>query len=167
MSKRPRSLKELVIADLERAQSLIRKVKDEIDPQFRIATPEGDYWIAMTLSADPAERVRELRKVSLFMAWKLSPGFTLASELIEPDAVHCFGATHKEQLAAISLIERNPLRFAKLQWLSPEQIGDEIRELLPKGAITLDAGMIDELKEYFGPQGKFPAVHIETGRVGG
>ena len=80
--------------------------------------------------------------------------------------VYCFGATHKEQLAAISLIERNPLRFAKLQWLSPEQIGGEIRNLLPKGAITLDAGMIDELKEYFGPQGKFPAVHIESGRVG-
>lgn len=57
--------------------------------------------------------------------------------------------------------------FAKLQWLSPEQIGDEIRVLLPKGAITLGVGMIDELKEYFGPEGKFPAAHIETGRVGG
>jgi len=121
----------------------------------------------MTLSSDPAERLEQLRKVSLFMARKLSPGFTLASELIEPDSVYCFGATHKEQLAAISLIERNPLRFAKPQWLSPEQVGDEIRDLLPKGANTLDAAMIDELKEYFGPQGTFPAVHIETGRVGG
>ncbi len=166
MSKRPKSLKELVIADLERAQRLIRKVNDEIDPQFRIATPEGDYWIAMTLSPDLNERQAQMRMVSRFMAWKLSPGFTLASELMQPDSVYCFGATHKEQLAAISLIERNPLRFAKLQWLSPGQIGEEIRELLPKGAITLDVGMIDELREYFVPEGKFPAVHIESGRVG-
>ena len=68
MSKRPKSLKELVIADLERAQRLIRKVNDEIDPQFRIATPEGDYWIAMTLPSDAYQRRNILSNLSLFMA---------------------------------------------------------------------------------------------------
>ena len=44
----PRNLRELVEADLRRALRIIIKIQDEIDPQFRIATPEGDYWIAVT-----------------------------------------------------------------------------------------------------------------------
>jgi hypothetical protein len=46
------------------------KVQDEIDPQFRFATPEGDYWIAVTLPADVYGRKVILRNLSLFMAWK-------------------------------------------------------------------------------------------------
>ena len=40
----PRNFRELLQADMRRAQNLISKVhSDPIDPQFRIATPEGDY----------------------------------------------------------------------------------------------------------------------------
>lgn len=37
----PRSFGELVLADLLRAQRLKIRIEDEIDPQFRIASPEG------------------------------------------------------------------------------------------------------------------------------
>ena len=77
----PRNFRELVLADLLRAQRLILRIDDEIDPQFRIASPEGDWWIGMTLSADLHERKRQMALVSRFMQWKLSPAFTLASEL--------------------------------------------------------------------------------------
>ena len=40
----PRTFKGLVEADLRRAARLIIKVQDEIDPQFRIATP--GKWMA-------------------------------------------------------------------------------------------------------------------------
>jgi hypothetical protein len=36
------------------------------------------------------------------MAWKLSPAFTLASEIISSDAVYCVGVSHHECDAAIS-----------------------------------------------------------------
>jgi hypothetical protein len=50
-------LRDVVRFDLERAQRLVRKVHpDPIDPQFRIATPEGDYWIGITLTEKPKER---------------------------------------------------------------------------------------------------------------
>jgi len=88
----PQTLLELVRADLERAQRLIRKVHPEpIDPQFRIASPEGDWWIGITLTENMRERARRLALVSDFMAWKLSPGFILASELHEPDAALSIG----------------------------------------------------------------------------
>jgi hypothetical protein len=45
-------------------------VGDEIDPQFRIASAEGEYWIALTLLDDEAERVRRLALISDFMALK-------------------------------------------------------------------------------------------------
>jgi hypothetical protein len=32
-------------------------VDDEIDPQFRIASSEGEHWIALTLLDNEAERV--------------------------------------------------------------------------------------------------------------
>src|SRR5262245_26621557 len=85
----PRNFREIVLADLLRAQRIIQRIDDEIDPQFRIASPEGDWWIAVTLDPDLAERRRLTRLISKFMAWKLSASFTMASELITPNAVIC------------------------------------------------------------------------------
>ena len=66
MVPEPRTFKELVEADLRRAARLIIKVQDEIDPQFRIATPEGDYHLAVTLPGESRERTMVLRRVSTF-----------------------------------------------------------------------------------------------------
>ena len=156
----PRSFREIVLADLLRAQRLITRIQDEIDPQFRIASPEGDWWIGMTLADDPHERARQMTLVSRFMQWKLSPAFTLASEIEVPDAVYCIGVSHRECCAVMSIITRNPIKFAAEQWLTPEQIGHEYPRMLPKGAASLDARAIAELEEWFGPEGKFPAVRI-------
>jgi hypothetical protein len=156
----PRTFKEIVLADLLRAQRLKLRIEDEIDPQFRIASPDGDYWIGMTLDADLAKRERQMRLVSRYMAWKLSPAFTLASETISPDAVYCIGVSHRECHAALSRIMRNPLRFGEIEWLTRAQIGDEYVGLLPRGKVTLDAKDIAELDEWFGPEGRFPALKI-------
>jgi hypothetical protein len=60
-------LREFVEADLRRAARLIIKVQDEIDPQFRFSTPEGDYHLAVT----PGGRLRApLHSALTFMAWK-------------------------------------------------------------------------------------------------
>ena len=67
MVPEPRTFRELVEADVRRAARLVLEVQDEIDPQFRIATPEGDYWIAVTL---PREGMLMLRRVSSFMRGK-------------------------------------------------------------------------------------------------
>jgi len=49
-----------VLADLLLARRLIVRIGDEIDAQFRIAPPEGDWWIGMTLDRDRAERKRQI-----------------------------------------------------------------------------------------------------------
>jgi hypothetical protein len=87
----PRNFREVVEADLRRAARLIVKVQDEIDPQLRMATPEGDYHLAVTLPADAYGRKVIFRNLALFMAWKQALGFTLASELYEPDSLYCVG----------------------------------------------------------------------------
>jgi len=73
----PKNLNEMVLADMRRAMRLKRTVEDEIDPQFRIASPEGDWWIGITLTNDAEERWRRLQLLSDFMAWKLSLGFVM------------------------------------------------------------------------------------------
>jgi len=156
----PRNFREIVLADLLRAQRLILRVQDKIDPQFRIASPEGDWWIGITLANDLVERKRQMSLVSRFMQWKLSPAFTMASELVQPDAVYCVGVSHGECYGVISLIKRNPITFGPEQWLTREQMGDEIPSMLPKGAGSLNACDIAELQAWFGPDGKFPAMRI-------
>ena len=156
----PKNFREIVLADLLRAQRLILRIQDEIDPQFRIASPEGDWWIGMTLIADPHERARQMGMVSRFMQWKLSPAFTLASDIIAPDAVYCIGVSHRECHAAMSRIMRNPIRFAEIEWLRRSQIDDAYVSLLPRGSATLNARAIAELEEWFGEDGKFPALRI-------
>jgi hypothetical protein len=164
----PRTLKELVLADLERAQRLIRKVHpDPIDPQFRIASPEGDWWIGITLTENAKERARRLALVSDFMAWKLSAGFILASELHEPDAVLSVGIQHNDYWALISLIERTPLAFSKPKSVLRENMDPVMLGLLPRGGRTITKARAKELAQWFGPEGKFPAVKIATDEIGG
>lgn len=163
----PRTLQELVQADLERTQRLIRKVHpDPIDPQFRIASPEGDWWIGITLTENAKERARRLALVSDFMAWKLSPGFILASELHEPDAVLSVGVQHNDYAAFISLIERNPLSFSAPKFVKRENMDPAMLALLPRGSRTITKARAKELVEWFGAEGRFPAVKIATREMG-
>lgn len=160
-------LRSLVVSDLLRAQRLIRRIGDEIDPQFRIASPEGDQWIGLTLPDDDAERKRRLGLLSDYMAWWLSPGFIMAAELAHPDAVFCCGVTARERAWCTSRITRQPLSFGEIEWQSNEILGDEVPGLLPTGRRWLSEKRIEELKEWFGPQGKFPAVFLDDiGRLG-
>lgn len=167
LAHEPRTFRDLVEADLLRAERLVRQVHpDPIDPQFRIASPEGDWWIAMTLTDDPNERKRRLQLVRDFMAWKIAPSFILASELAAPDAVYAIGVTHRERAGCLALIERQPLAFGLPQWMEEAQLGHEIPALLPRGTVILSEARIAELKATFGARGTFPAVNLLTREVG-
>jgi hypothetical protein len=156
------SFRDLVLVDLLHAQELVRVIDDPggIDPQFHIFSPEGEYWIAPTLSDDIAERSHQLQLMQKFMAWKRAVGFTLAAETKVPEGVFCLGIAYHGRLCAISTIVRNPLRFSPVHWLDRWAIDEELLALLPQGEITLDADSLAELEEYFGFGGKFPAIRL-------
>ena len=177
MVPEPQTFKELVEADMRRAARLIIRVQDEVDPQFRIATAEGDYSIAVTLSRDPRERTMMLRRVSAFMAWKKALGFILASELHVPDCVYALGVMREDVVACMARITRAPkpwtaANFGKVEWIDRSLIGQEMIDLLPRSALG-DAGRamskteVAMLEKWFGKDGKYPAVHIETGEMRG
>ena len=177
MVPEPRTFKELVEADLRRAARLIIKVQDEVDPQFRIATPEGDYHLAVTLPRETRERMMMLRRVSAFMAWKKALGFILASELHVPDCVYALGVMRQEVYGCLARIRRSPkpwtaVNFGKVEWIARSQIGQEWIDLLPRSALG-DAGRVMSkteiamLEKWFGTEGIYPALHIETGEVRG
>lgn len=168
----PRSFKELVEADLRRAARLVVKVQDEIDPQFRIATPDGDCWIALTLPADDDGRGTILRALSTFMVWKRATAFTLASELVEPDCVYGAGMALGERHACLSQIRRQPrpwtaASFGAVEWLAEGSIDPVIVGLLPEGPRPLTPKDVAACNGWFGRDGRFPAVHIATGEVRG
>jgi len=167
MTTRPHTLKDLLLADLQRAQNLVAKVHpDPIDPQFRIATPDGDYRIGITLTENPKERMKRLALVSDFMAYKLSVGFTLVSQMHEPDSVLAVGLLHTEFDALISLIDRKPSigttpSFGATKRVRRESIDPVILGLRPRGSRVITRSREKELQQWFGPQGKFPAVWLE------
>jgi hypothetical protein len=163
LAEPPRNFREIVPADLLRAQRLILRTQVEIDPQFRIASPEGDWWIGMTLEADSQKRGYQMNLVSRFMRWKMSSAFTMASELAVPNAVCCVGVSHHECHGVLSPIRRDPIRFGSEQWLTRAEIGDDVPSLLPRGAASLNVAALRELEEWFGVDGKFPALRIQGG----
>ena len=167
----PRTFREMTEADLRRAARLVIKVQDEIDPQVRIATPEGDFHIAITLPHDDYGRRTILRALALFMAWKQALAFTFASELIQPDAVYCVGISPKERFACLARISREPRpwtsrSFGAVEWLPEASIDPALFELLPRGAREITAKDLAAIEKWFGAKGKFPAVHIPTGQIG-
>ena len=168
----PRTFRELIEADLRRAARLIIKVQDELDWHFHLATPEGDYAIAMTMPNDDHERRMMLRRVATFMAWKQVLGFTLAVEIYEPDAVHCVGISARERASCIARIRREPrpwtaANFSSVEWLPEASIDPVIATLLPMGSRAMTPKEIAALQKWFGVDGKFPAVHVPSGEVRG
>ena len=136
------TFRQFVEADLRRGARLIIKVQDMLDPQIRMASPDGDYTIALTLPADAYERKRVLRRLSNFMAWKQAPSFVWTSELVEPDCVYSLGVSHREVHACYALISREPrpwtkYNFGGVQWLERTQIGNEMIDILPRGERSL------------------------------
>jgi hypothetical protein len=168
----PRTFKELVEADLRRAARLVIAVQDEIDPQFRIATPEGDYWLAVTLPTEEYERKSMLRRVSTFMAWKRASAFILSCQLTEPDCVYSVGIGLAERHACLSRIRGEPRpwtawNFGAVEWLATASINSMIADLLPITPRAMTPKEISALQKWFGADGKFPAVHIESREVRG
>jgi hypothetical protein len=164
------TFRQFVEADLWRAARLIVKVQDEIDPQFRFATPDGDYHLAVTLPGDGRERQLMLQRVSTFMAWKQAASFILASELSEPDCVYALGVSHREVHACLVRVRRHPRpwdasSFGTVEWLARDQVGQEMVDLLPRGARAISTTELAMLEKWFGASGKFPAVHVPSGEV--
>jgi hypothetical protein len=96
---------------------------------------------------------------------------SLASELIDPDAFRCAGIVFHERHACLARIRRKPRPWTKtsygpVEWLCEDAIAGELEALLPRGAVKLRIADVDELKNWFDKDGKFPAVHIATGKVG-
>lgn len=172
MAAKPRTLRDLLLADFERAQRLVASVHPApIDPQFRIATPEGDYALAITLTDNPKQRMKRLALVSDFMASKLSFGFTLASQMHEPDSVMAVGLLLDEFDALISLIDRTPVIGPAPSFSTPKRVRREnvdpiILGLRPSGTRVLTKARERELAAWFGPQGRFPAVLLAVSACG-
>ena len=168
----PRTFHELIEADLRSAARMIIKIQDEIDWHFRMATRKGDYAIAVTMPNDDHERRAMLERVATFMAWKQVLGFTLAVETYEPDAVYCVGISAGERASCMARIRREPrpwtaANFSSVEWLPEASIDPVIAALLPAGSRAMTPKEIAALQQWFGVDGKFPAVHVPSGEVRG
>ena len=164
------SLRDIVESDLRRAARLIIRVQDEIDPQFRFATPEGDYYLAVTLPSDPERRSVMLDRIKTLMAWKQVRGFTISSELMEPDAIYTLGVFHDEVISGIIHIERSAKPWSKtifkrLEWLPASTADPILLDLLPRGPRAMTPKDVSMCQKWFGPESEFPLVHVETGEL--
>ena len=77
------------------------------------------------------------------MVWKAATGFILISETKSPDALTATLVTRDKVVGASQLITRNPVKFAQPVWYGPENVSNEIIELLPPKTVQLNA---DDLK---------------------
>ena len=166
------TFRQIIEADLRTAARKIIRHQCELDPHWRFASPDGDYHLVTTLPADTRERQLMLRRVATLMAWKQVVGFTLASELIEPDSLYCLGVNHKEVHACASIIRRKPKpwtaeNFGVVEWLPRTAIGQELIDLLPKGSRTITRDELVMLEKWFGAAGTFPLVHVASREVRG
>jgi hypothetical protein len=172
LSHEPRTFRELVEADLQRAARLIIKVVDEIDWQVRIATPNGDYHLAITMPDDARERSAMLRRLEAFMDWKRAAAFCLCVEAHEPDAVYAVGISRQERHSCLARIARHPkpwtaANFGTVEWLPDASIDPAIAGLLARTPRPMTPKQVAALDAWFGVSGRFPAVHLPTGAVRG
>ena len=164
----PRTWPEFVFADMQRGIRLVKKIHpDPIDPQIRIGTPEGDYWLALMLGDAPQQYEYRMALIKDFLAFKQAVSFIWVSELKEPDAVVSIGVTRETTIGMMSVISRTPLDFSKPVLLQAEQIDDAMAAMLPRGAMSLSKSRIQLLETWFGPNGRYPAVLMSDDGVQG
>ena len=94
----PQTFAAVIEADLRRAARLMIKVQDEIDWQLRIATPGGDYHLAVTMPSEARDHDAMMRRLTTFMIWKQAAAFTLAVETVIPDAIYCVGISRTARI---------------------------------------------------------------------
>lgn len=165
----PRNFRELVEADLRRAARLIIKVQDTIDWQFRLATPKGDLHVSVTMPNEP-ERGVMLTRIATFMQWKQIAAFTLAVESGLPNGVYAVGLSKLERHNCFAHFSHEPKpwtsrNFDRVKWLPEKFVQPQIAALLPMSPRPMSPGDISSLQEWFGAEGRFPAVHIENGEL--
>jgi hypothetical protein len=105
------------------------------------------------------------------MTWKQALGFTLASELCQPDSVYCVGFMGRERHACLARITRTPKpwtakNFGPVGWLPDSSIDPMLSGLLPEGVREMSAKDLATIEKWFGVCGKFPAIKIATGELG-
>lgn len=151
-----------LVEDELRFSASIVLSREEVVPRFRIEVPgEAGYQLFVPLSDDTGERQWRLGLVSGFMAWKAASAFVMSTELVEPDAVLSVAVSRDLVCAALRGILRKPLMLGPVEWLSLNQIGDEIPKLLPPASATLSAAMMQDLERVFGPQGAFKVERVQ------
>jgi hypothetical protein len=100
------------------------------------------------------------------MKHKQAPAFSLATELAEPDALVTIGASSLLQIGFLSRIRRSPqFDFQPTQTLPPGRLDPGIISMLPRGANEVAPPLPEELEEWFGPTGRFPAIKIGKRRA--
>lgn len=147
-------MREAVLDEL-RFSCAVVLAREEVVPRFRVVTPEGDWTVFVPLPDDKGERMRRLRLVHGFMAWKSAVAFVLSTELREPDCVLSAGVARDRVLTAARPIIRKPLGLAAIEWLPESSVGDEVVALLPRGRVLLDEETEAELVRAFGVRGEF------------
>ncbi len=164
-------LREIVLADLARSIRLMVEVQDELDPQFRFATPEGDYALALMLPDNKNGRTLLYQRLRKFCALKQVVAFTMTANIEDPVALVTVGVGLDGVLCCMSVIKGEKGNysddsFGRASWLPRGAVGDDIMGILPRGAQVLTVDDLVELEEWFGKEGKFPAVHLPSGAVG-
>ena len=170
LSKVPGTLRELVEADVRRAARLIIKIQDEIDWQFRFATRQGDFHVAVTMAGSDTDRRMVLDHLRVFMVWKQALAFILATETLD-DHLYALGVAAHEAHHCRVPIQREPrpwssANFGEVEWLPPEAVDPELRSLLPSGLRALTPKEVSAMTAWFGRDGRFPAINMKTGEIG-
>lgn len=158
-------LRKIVLADLARGIRLMVHVQDEIDPQLRFATPEGDVALIIMLPDDDRGRAAMLGRLRRFCALKQAIAFTMTVNIEKPEAVMTIGVSRDGVLCCMSEIKGKKgfyteEEFAHPVWLSREAVGQDITAILSWGPTELSEAELTELEEWFGEDGRFPAVNL-------
>jgi hypothetical protein len=85
---------------------------------------------------------------------------------------YCLAGTAKDACACFSRIMRQPRpwtkqNFAPVEWIGRAQIGQEMIDLLPRAPRPMTRKETAMLHSWFGPEGRYPAVHLPTGQLRG
>jgi hypothetical protein len=143
----------------------MQHVNADIDPQFHIMTPQGSYWLAITLPPSMEERQNIFSLIGDYMAMMSATAFINTAQTKTPDAMATVGVKHNSALKGgievfglYTMINHAPLTFTTPEILPPDCISDEITSILPIGTKNLTKKRIKEVDFWFGKNGHYRAV---------
>ncbi len=121
----------------------------EIVPRYELFSKTGCLTVFFQMPDAAHLRAHGMKQIADLGAWIGASAVVVSAELMEPESVLAVLVTHRSAKGVLGITKPGQKILGELMELEGDQIPQEFRDLLPRGARTVDEDTVAGLEALF------------------